>query len=69
MMNLQGGIVAFERGWHPETEASVLEHQMALRQLLLRFSATDHGDCHFREESLEKVTGVTSKRREQAQYI
>ena len=41
---------------------------MALRQLLLsqRFSATDHGDCHFREESLEKVTVVTqaSKRRE-----
>ena len=42
----------------------VLEHQMALRQLLLRFWVTDHGDCHFREESLEKVTVVTSKRRE-----
>ena len=37
---------------------------MALRQLLLRFWVTDHGDCHFREESLEKVTVVTSKRRE-----
>ena len=36
---------------------------MALRQLLLRFWVTDHGDCHFREESLEKVTVVTSKRR------
>ena len=32
---------------------------MALLQLLLRFSATDHGDCHFREESLEKVTVLT----------
>ncbi len=36
---------------------------MALRQLLLRFSATDHGDCHFRHgeesESLEKVTVLT----------
>jgi hypothetical protein len=28
---------------------------MALLQLLLVFSAIDHGDCHFREESLEKV--------------
>jgi hypothetical protein len=39
---------------------------MALRQLLLRFWVTDrdHGDCHFREESLEIVTVVTSKRRE-----
>ncbi len=37
---------------------------MALRQLLLRLWVTDHGDCHFREESLEKVTVVTSKRRE-----
>ncbi len=37
---------------------------MALRQLLLRFWVTDHGDCHFREESLEKVTVVTSKRRQ-----
>ncbi len=54
-----------ERGWHPETEAIVLEHQMALRQLLLRFWVTDHGDCHFREESLEKVTVVTSKRRQE----
>jgi hypothetical protein len=38
---------------------------MAFRQLLLRFWVTDHGDCHFREVSLEKavVTG-TSKRRE-----
>ncbi len=35
---------------------------MALRQHLLRFWVTDHGDCHFREESLEKVTVVTSKR-------
>ncbi len=42
----------------------VHEHQMALHQLLLRFWVTDHGDCHFREESLEKVTVVTSKRRE-----
>ncbi len=47
-----------------ETEAIVLEHQMALSQLLLGFWVTDHGDCHFREESLEKVTVVTSKRRE-----
>jgi hypothetical protein len=40
---------------------------MALRQLLLRFWVTDHGDCHFREESLEKGPGtvVTSKRREE----
>jgi hypothetical protein len=38
---------------------------MALRQLLLRFSVTDHGDCHFREESLEKVIVVTFKRREE----
>ena len=37
---------------------------MALRQLLLRFSVTDHGDCHIREESLENVTVVTSKRHE-----
>ncbi len=37
---------------------------MALRQLLLRFWVTDHGDCHFREESLEKVIVVTSKRSE-----
>ena len=28
-------------------------------QLLLRFWVTDHGDCHFREESLEKMTVVT----------
>jgi hypothetical protein len=46
----------------------VLEHQMALRrgQLLLRFWVTDHGDCHFRGESLEKVTvvTVTSKKHE-----
>ncbi len=58
--------MTFERGWHPETEAIVLEHQMALHQLLLRFWVTDHHDrdCHFREESLEKVTVVTSKRRE-----
>jgi hypothetical protein len=36
-----------------------------LCQLLLRIWVTDHGDCHFRaEESLEKVTVVTSKRRE-----
>ncbi len=35
---------------------------MAFSQLLsvLRFWVTDHGDCHFREESLEKVTVVTS---------
>ncbi len=38
---------------------------MALHQLLLRFWVTDHGDRHFREESLEKVTVVTSKRREE----
>ncbi len=42
---------------------------MALRQLLLRFWVTDHGDCRFREESLEKVpvvrVTVTSKRREE----
>ncbi len=38
---------------------------MALRQLLLRFWVTDHGDCPFREESLEKVTVATSKRREE----
>ncbi len=38
---------------------------MALRPLLLRFWVTDNGDCHFREESLEKVTDVTSKRREE----
>ncbi len=38
---------------------------MALRQLLLRFWVTDHGDCRFREESLEKVTVVTSKRRKE----
>ncbi len=63
--NLQWGIVAYERGWYPETEPSVLQHQMALRLLLLRFSVTDHGDCHFREESLEKVTVVTSKRRKE----
>jgi hypothetical protein len=31
---------------------------MALLQLLLRFSATDHGDCDFGEESLEKVTDL-----------
>ncbi len=35
---------------------------MALLQLLLSFAATDHGDCHFLEESLEKVTVPTSKR-------
>jgi hypothetical protein len=46
-------------------EPSVHEHQMALRQLLLRFWVTDHGDCYFREESLEKVTVVTSKRRKE----
>ncbi len=66
-VNLQWGIVAFERGWHPETEPSVLDNQMALRQLLLRFSATDHDDCHFREEILEKVTVPICKRREPAQ--
>jgi hypothetical protein len=38
---------------------------MALGQLLLRFWVTDHGDCHFREESLEKVTVDTSKRRKE----
>ncbi len=38
---------------------------MALHQLLLRIWVTDHGDCHFREESLEKVTVLTSKRREE----
>ncbi len=61
-------IVAYERGWYDETEPSVLEHQMALFQLLPRFSTTDHGDCHFRklEESLEKVTVLTSKRQLQA---
>ncbi len=32
-------------------------------------SLTDHGDCHFREESLEKVTVVTSKRRRAARGI
>jgi hypothetical protein len=50
----------------PETEPSVLEHQEALRQLLLRFWVTDHGDCHFCEESLEKVTVLTSKRHSRA---
>ncbi len=39
---------------------------MALLQLLLRFSATDHGDCHFREELLEKAAVLTLKRRKQA---
>jgi hypothetical protein len=34
-------------------------------QLLLRFWVTDHGDCHIREESLEKVSVLTSKRREE----
>ena len=48
--------------------ASVLEHQMALRQLLLRFWVTDHGDCHFREESLEKVTFLTSNSREFTEF-
>ncbi len=62
-VNRQQGIVCYERGWHPETEAIVLVHQMALRQLLLRFWVTDHGDCHFREESLEKVTVLTCKGR------
>jgi hypothetical protein len=46
--------------------ASILEHQMALLQSLLRFLATEHEDCHNREESLEKVTVLTSKRRKQA---
>ncbi len=62
------------------TVARIQMHQVALRlrQLLLRFWVTDHhhddGDCHFREESLEKVTvqvqvvtgtqQVESKRRE-----
>ncbi len=61
-MILQGGIVAYERGGCPETDPSVLDHQMDLHQLLLRFSVTDHGDCHFREEPLEKVTVLTSNR-------
>ncbi len=47
-------------------EPSFLEHQMALHQLLLRFWVTDHEDCPFREESLEKVTVVTSKRHSRA---
>ncbi len=59
-------IVAYEKGLYAETEPSVLEHQMAVLQLLPRFSATDHGDCHFREESLEKGTFITSKRRKSA---
>jgi hypothetical protein len=46
----------------------MFEHQMALLQLLLRFLAADHGDCHFREESLEKDTVVTSKRCKPAQF-
>jgi hypothetical protein len=54
-VNLQLGIVSYERGWYPETEPSVLEHQMALHQLLLRFWVTDSEDCHFHEESLGKV--------------
>jgi hypothetical protein len=61
--------VAYERRWHPETEAIALQHQMALRQLLPRFWVTDYGDlqvdCHFREELLENVIVVTSKRREE----
>jgi hypothetical protein len=68
ILSLKAGIVGYERlgGWYAETEPGVLEHQMALLQLLLWFSATDHGDCHFREESLEKVTVLTSKRRKPA---
>jgi hypothetical protein len=52
--NLSGGIVAKWRGWYPETDPNFLQHQMALCQSQIRFLATCHRDCHFREESLEK---------------
>ncbi len=45
-----------------EPDPSILQHQMTLCQSQIRFSATDHRDCHFREESLGKATVLTSKR-------
>jgi hypothetical protein len=68
-VNLQRGIVNYERGWNPEIEPTIPEYEMALLQLLLRFSATAHKERHFREESLEKGTVLNSERREQAQKI
>ena len=61
--NLKWGIVAYEREWCYETDPSILQHKRAPSKLLFRFSPTDHRDCHFREESREKVTVLTCKRR------
>ncbi len=41
----------------------MLQHQRGPCRLQSRFSTTDHREHHFREESLEKVIILTSKRR------
>ncbi len=45
------------------TDPSILQHKRSLCQLLSRFSPNNHGDSHYREVSLEKVTVLNFKRR------
>ncbi len=61
-VNLHWGIVPNSREWCTETDPSILQHNRAPSQLLSRFSPINHWDSHFSEESLEKVTFLTSKR-------
>ncbi len=60
---LQWGVVAKWWGWCCETDPSPLQHGMDRCRPQSRFSTTDHRECHFREESLEKMTVLTSKKR------
>ncbi len=61
-VNQHWGIVPYSTEWCSETDPSILQHNRAPHQRLSRFSPTNHWDCHFREESLEKETFRTSKR-------
>ncbi len=67
--NLKSGIDACKREWCYETDQRFLQHERAPCQLLSRFSPTNHRDCHFSEESLEKVTVLTFKRRVKRLYL
>jgi hypothetical protein len=61
-VNLQWGIVPYLRAWCSEIDPHALLHKRAPCQLLSRSSPTYYRDCHFREESLEKVTVLISTR-------
>ncbi len=53
-VNLQRGIIAYERGWHPETEPIVLEHRLWERDGTYRYILVRTGTDKWPNNPLQK---------------